>query len=285
MAVLFVVGWQSAAAVGGDPIKTLLIDGQNNHKWQETTPVLKNLLANGGLCSVTVATTPAGADLDSFQPDFSRYQVVVSNYNGHPWSKATRSAFVEYVKNGGGFVAVHAANNAFPDWPEYNEIIGLGGWGGRTEKSGPYVRFRDDKMVRDASPGRGGSHGRKHEFVLATRAADHPIMAGLPKSWKHTSDELYDRLRGPAKNITVLATAYADRATGGSGEHEPMLFTVDYGKGRVFHTTLGHDVTSMRCVGFATTLRRGVEWAATGKVEQPAPKRFPSPDAVMPLPE
>ena len=82
------------------------------------------------------------------------------------------------------------------------------------------------------------------------------------------------------KNLTVLASAYADPKKGGSGEHEPMLMSIQYEKGRVFHTTLGHGEISMKCVGFQTTFARGVEWAATGKVTQEVPKDFPTPTKV-----
>jgi uncharacterized protein len=94
----------------------------------------------------------------------------------------------------------------------------------------------------------------------------------------HAKDELYDRLRGPAENLIVLATAYADPETKGSGHHEPLLMTVSYGQGRVFHTALGHSVHAMQCAGFIATLQRGAEWAATGKVTQPIPDDFPGPD-------
>jgi type 1 glutamine amidotransferase len=175
---------------------------------------------------------------------------------------------------------VHAANNSFPQWPAYNDMIGVGGWGGRTEKSGPYLRLREGKFTTDMTPGRGGSHGPKHPFVVEIRNAEHPITAGLPPRWMHASDELYDRLRGPAKDVTVLASAFADSAKGGSGEHEPMLMVIPYGKGRVFHTPMGHDSVSMTCVGFQTVLTRGTEWAATGKVTIPVPADFPTADQI-----
>ena len=112
------------------------------------------------------------------------------------------------------------------------------------------------------------------------RAPDHPIMRGLPAEWMHATDELYTRLRGPGKNMTVLATAYADPANSGTGFDEPMLMALHWGKGRIFHTTLGHDATALSCVGFITTFRRGTEWAATGKVTQKVPKDFPTADTV-----
>jgi type 1 glutamine amidotransferase len=276
-----------ALTTGAAPMKALIIDGQNNHDWAGTTPVLRAHLEQTGLFEVEVATTPpAGGDMSRFKPDFSRYKVIVSNYNGERWSNATEDAFVKFVKNGGGFVPVHAANNSFSDWPEYNAIIGLGGWGGRTEKSGPYVYWeaKAAKVVRDVSPGRGGSHGRQHEFVVEIREPDHPVTAGLPKRWRHAEDELYDRLRGPAENLTVLATAYSDPATGGTGRHEPMLMALTYGQGRIFHTVLGHarpgDHVAMHCVGFIATFQRGTEWAATGKVTQKVPNDFPATDKV-----
>jgi type 1 glutamine amidotransferase len=183
---------------------------------------------------------------------------------------------VDFVKGGGGLVIVHAANNAFGDWPEYNAMIGLGGWGGRTEKSGPYVYFSDEgKLVRDESAGNGGHHGAEHPFQVVVRNRQHPITQGMPDAWMHTKDELYDQLRGPATGMEVLATAYADPAKGGSGRHEPMIFVINYGKGRVFHTPMGHGDYSQECVGFITTLQRGTEWAATGKVTVPIPKDFP----------
>jgi type 1 glutamine amidotransferase len=256
------------------------VDGQNNHKWVETSPELKAILEDGSLCKVDVSTAPDNKATDeqwaAWRPKFADYQVVVSNYNGKLWPDEVRDAFEKYVSNGGGFVSVHAANNSFPEWKAYNEIIGVGGWGGRSEKSGPYLRLRDNKWTLDTTPGRGGSHGKQHEFVLTTRAAEHPIMAGLPAKWLHRNDELYDRLRGPAQNVTVLASAASPVDKGGSGEEEPLLMTINFGKGRVFHTALGHDIGSVKCVGFGVTLRRGVEWTATGKVTTPVPANFPT---------
>ncbi len=258
---------------GAAKVKALLIDGQNNHQWQQTTPVIRQTLLETGLFDVTVATTPAkGQDMSGFAPKFSDYALVVSNYNGEDWSESTRKAFEAFVAGGGGFVAVHAADNSFPSWAEYNRMIGLGGWGGRSEKDGPYVRWKEDlrRFTRDKSPGSGGTHGKRVPFLTIVRDPDHPITRGLPKSWMQNTDELYGKLRGPAENLHVLATAFSDPATNGTGEHEPILMTTSYGQGRVFHTTMGHDVEAMKGVAFQVTLQRGAEWAATGKVTQAA---------------
>jgi uncharacterized protein len=265
------------------PLKVLIVDGQNNHDWKSTTPVMKRILEESGVFAVDVATSPAqGADLSGFRPDFASYRVVLMNYNGDAWPQRTRDALVRYMNGGGGMVVVHAADNSFPEWGEFNKMIALGGWGDRDEKWGPYIRWREGKIVRDATPGRAGSHGKQHEYAVVTRDPGHPIMKGLPVQWLHAKDELYDRLRGPAENLTVLATAYSDTSTGGTGENEPMLMTVRYGKGRVFHTAMGHNASSISCVGFITTLLRGAEWAATGAVKRtaPVPKDFPAKDRV-----
>lgn len=268
-------------------LKALIVDGQNNHNWKATTPLLQKYLEETGLFAVDVATSPGKKqDMSGYRPEFAKYDVVVSNYNGDEWSEATKQAFVNFVKSGGGFVSIHAANNSFGKWKEYNEMIAVGGWGGRSERSGPYLYWdaQAKKVIEDLQKGRGGSHGSQHEFIVETRQADHPIMQDLPKKWLHGKDELYDRLRGPAKNVQILATAYADPKTRGSGRHEPMLMTVRFGEGRVFHTTLGHardaNAPAFHCVGFITTLQRGAEWAATGKVTQSVPADFPGTDKV-----
>jgi uncharacterized protein len=149
-------------------------------------------------------------------------------------------------------------------------MTGIGGWRGRDERAGPYWYYRDGRLVSDDSPGIGGTHGRRIPYVVTMRA-QHPITSGLPPSWTHAADELYAHLRGPGKNMTVLATAFSDPANQGSGREEPQLLVVQYGKGRVFHTTLGHDLVALSSLDFVVTFQRGVEWAATGAVTQQVP--------------
>jgi type 1 glutamine amidotransferase len=269
----------AAAALAQGPIKTLIVDGQNNHRWEETTPILEQLMEKTGMFSVDVATSPPkGQDMSGFKPDFAAYGLVVLNYTGDSWPEETQKAFEQYVSGGGGVVVYHAANNAFRDWKAYNEMIAIGGWGGRNETDGPYLRWRDGKVIRDPSPGKGGGHGPQHAFQIVVREPDHPITKGLPEAFMHSPDELYSWLRGPAKNVTVLATAYSDPEQKGSGEHEPMLMTIQYGEGRIFHTAIGHAGEQLKSVAFIATFLRGSEWAATGKVTQKVPDDFPGPD-------
>ncbi|MFZ2052900.1 MAG: HEAT repeat domain-containing protein [Candidatus Aminicenantales bacterium] len=273
------------------PIKTLIVTGQNYHDWKMTSAVLKQILEDTRLFYVDIAVSPpAKARMSGFRPNFSAYELVVLDYSGDAWPSATRKAFVEYVKNGGGVVVYHSANNTFPEWPEYNEIIGLAGWGDRTEKVGPYVYWKDGRIVRDAEPGVCGYHGPEHPFLIINRDTTHPITTGLPPRWMHAGDELYGLLRGPAKNLTVLATAYFAPEESGTGRDEPVLFTVNYGAGRVFHTVLGHarpeaPHPALECAGFIVTFQRGAEWAATGKVTQKIPADFPATNRDYTTPE
>ena len=265
------------------PIKALIVTGQNNHNWQVSHIVIEKILENSGLFEVDCAITPPkGGNMAEFKPDFDKYQVVILDYNGDSWSDETNSKFMDYVKKGGGIVVYHAADNAFSGWDEFNKVIALGGWENRNEKSGPYLYVKDGKIVLDESPGVGGSHGAQHEYIMNAFDKKHPIMKGLPTHWKHAQDELYDRMRGPANVKSLLYTAYSSPEKNGSGREEPLIFTVDFGKARIFHTMLGHagatveDSPAMQCTGFQVTLLRGAEWAATGKVTQKVPADFPT---------
>jgi len=159
-------------------------------------------------------------------------------------------------------------------------MIGVGGWRERTEKAGPHWFFENGKLTPDTSPGRAGAHGRRVPYLVVTRDANHPIMKGLPAQWMHQGDELYNRMRGPGENMTVLATAFSDPANAGTGKDEPILMVINYGKGRVFHTVMGHDIAALSCEGFVATFQRGTEWAATGKVTQKVPANFPTANSV-----
>lgn len=285
--------------------KALIIDGQNNHVvWPKSTIMMKQYLEETGLFKVDIArskyTWKAEREADfipmagvkgtenlkdpkadpNFAPKFEKYDVVISNFGwkAAPWSDETQKSFEEYMENGGGFVVVHAADNSFPEWEAYNKMIGIGGWGGRNEKDGPYVYYNDEgELIRDMSPGGGGAHGPQLEIPITVRVPDHPITKGMPTVWLSGKDELYSKLRGPAENMTVLATGI-DEETGkaATDRHEPALMVIDYGKGRVFHTILGHDDYSCENVGFIVSLTRGTEWAASGKVTIPIPEDFPT---------
>ena len=295
--------WTSSC-VGADPIRVLIVDGVSNHDWQRTTAATRAALERTGRFKIDVSTSPrkrAGKKAwASWQPDFSAYQVVISNFDDDCekkggcdplWSTRTRADFERFVADGGGFVAIHAAGDAFPRWTAYNEMIGVGGRGGRPAgKSGHVLRQVQGKWVA-TSPDRGLSaeHGEMRDFLVVHDRPTHPILEGLPSEWMHATDELSGALRGPARNVEVLAHSYS-RVT---GANEPVLMLISHGKGKVLHVPMGHyndEFTplgeSLHCVGFQTILARGTEYVATGKVTVGVPAAFPGKDeAVVIAPE
>jgi uncharacterized protein len=276
----------SASSRAAAPIRVMLLDGESGgpyHQWQLTTRVLKKELDETGLFDVEVVTAPpAGSSFSAFKPAFASFQAVVLNYDApdERWPDDLKAAFERYVSGGGGLVVVHASDNAFPGWTAFNEMIGVGGWRDRTERAGPLWFFKDGTLASDTTPGRAGSHGQRLPFKVTVRDPNHPITRGLPAVWMHQGDELYAKLRGPGQHMTVLATAYSDPANNGTGRDEPQLMVLSYGKGRVFHTTMGHDVSALSSVDFVATFQRGTEWAAIGRVTQKVPADFPTADKV-----
>jgi hypothetical protein len=289
---LAAVVMSSLAALAGaaDPIQALIVDGQNNHDWERTTPYLQRFLKETGRFDVAVVTTPEKgappAAWNGFRPQFSKYQVVLSNYNGETWPESVRQDFEAFVKAGGGVVNVHAANNPFPDWDGFNQMIGLA-W--RPAAFGDRLVL-DDAGQEVRSPtgeGPGAGHGPQHAYPVIVRDREHPVLQGFPAEWLHPADELYHGQRGPAQGMHILATAYSSPDQKGTGFHEPMVWWIGYGEGKVFTTLLGHvgrgqkpDTWPMRDRAFQSLVARGCEWTATGKVTLPLPSEMPSAGAV-----
>lgn len=275
----------------GDKVKVAILTGQNNHGWMMDTPVLNNILNEAKIFETTILQTPDRNDKDkaakweAFKPDFTKFDVIVLNYNGEMWPDHVKTAWLEYVSGGGKVYAFHAGNNPFKGWDEFEKMIGLL-W--RNNKGGKRVYFDDEgnKQVMEAGEGPGAGHGRKHAYVVDTKVEDHPIFKDLPKSWMHASDELYHGQRGPAQDMTVLQTAYSDPKTGGTGVHELICWTIPYGKGLVMTNVMGHwwkndkDGPALKCAGFQTVFTRSIEWLATGQVTIEKPEDFPTKDAV-----
>src|SRR5690606_37162041 len=158
---------------------------------------------------------------NNVDPRFADHAAVVFNYDvpDGRWPRALQQQFEDYMRQGGGLVVVHAADNAFPGWRAFNEMIGVGRWRDRDERAGrAWYLDGDGRLQRDARPGPAGSHGLRRPFRITVRA-DHPITRGLPSEWMHGADELYAGLRGPGV-MTVLASVFSDPANQGTGRHE-----------------------------------------------------------------
>jgi uncharacterized protein len=249
-------------------LTVVIVDGVNNHDWAAGTRGIESILEGTGRFTVDVATYPK-------LPDFSKYDVVVNNFNGGHQENGTRwpaeaeRALVQYVRGGGGLVIYHAANNAFLKWPEYNDMIGLG-W--REKSFGPGIAIGPDGKLVTVPKGEGlpPGHGPRHDFEMFVREKDHPITRGLPAHWLHPSEQLTHGQHGPAAGLTILTYAFSEVSRQG----EPMDWIRDYGKGRIYTTMLGHTWKNeanpnLDDVSFQALFARGVEWAATGKVTLP----------------
>ncbi|MSQ95627.1 MAG: ThuA domain-containing protein [Gemmataceae bacterium] len=276
---VLLLGAVAAADAGDKKIRVVIIDGQNNHNWRATTPVMKKALLDSGRFTVDVSTnlkpgdkSPDGSVSVPFPPQLVDYDVIVSNYNGASWPKVFNDSLDADLKAGKiALVIVHAANNSFGGWNEYRKMVGMGWYGANT---GDRLLLDDkgERVIIAKGKGDGPGHRYSGKFSVTIRDDKHAITKGMPLEWLHNNDELYDNMRGPIENVHLLATAYSP----GTKAHEPMIWTVSYGKGKVFHTPMGHDANAMRCVGFQATLNRGTEWAATGKVTLPLPDNFPT---------
>lgn len=273
------------ASAAENKAKILIVTGQNNHDWIHSTPVIKALLEETGRFEVTVSTTPSEEAPDDawndWAPKFKRFDAVLSDYNGKMWPDQIKSDFVDYVNGGGGVIIVHAANNAFTGWKEYEEMTGLL-WRGADHDSRLYFDENMKAVHVPKGEGPGAGHGSSHEYQITVTDPASPVFKDLPKVWMHTTDELYHGQRGPAKNMHIMAVAFSSKESGGTGVYEPMIWWIPYGKGKVITLLPGHygqnqsSPTAYDCVGFRHVLQRSTEWIATGRVTLPAPAAFPS---------
>jgi hypothetical protein len=233
IAIALAVVWVRAAA----PIRVMLLDGESAgtyHKWRQTSPVLKKELDETSLFAVDVVTAPpAGDSFSAFAPAFSRYQVVVLNYDApdERWPVSLKTSFEEFVKNGGGLVVVHAADNAFPGWPAFNEMIGVGGWRNRTESAGPFWYVKDERLVSDDTPPRRQS---RHPECFAFACANRSTRSRASSTWDASGRRVTRGLR-PGKHMTVPRRSFRIRPIADAVTSRKMV--VNYGRGRVFHTT------------------------------------------------
>ena len=273
------------AAAQPAQLSLLIVDGQNNHDFKATTKSMKATLESCKRFQVSISRTPArGAKAEAWakwRPEFRRYALVVLDYNGEAWPKEREREFEAYVRGGGGVVVVHAANNGFPKWKAFEDMVGLL-W--RPASIGTRVCVDDASgAYRKSAPGvgPGAGHGVQHDYRIRIRKPGHPVMKGLPSRWLHAKDELYHGQRGPAAKMTILSSAYSDPRGRGTGAHEPLTWCIPFGRGRVLTTVMGHhwrgqkDFNALHCVGFQTLLCRGAEWVATGLVTLQVPERFP----------
>jgi type 1 glutamine amidotransferase len=236
---VFCIGFSACQGPENTPAeyRLLILTGRNNHEWGNTTAVLDSMLTGSGLFSVDVTTEP---DTLTYE-DFRKYHALLSNWNSWPendvrWPEATEQGLLEFVEEGGGLIFFHASTSAFYTWPRFKQLS-TAAWVLDSTWHGPVSRV--DVRVRDK---------------------EHPVTSGLEDF--SIRDELWiDAERNKAFRVLGVA----ENTEGDSGE-QPAIMVGHYGKGRIFHTILGHDVTAVRNPGFQSLLLRAAEWASSGHV-------------------
>lgn len=274
----------TSSNISDQKINVLIVDGFSNHDWQQTTKETREILERAGLFSVSVSTYPLHAgdsSVEKWNPEFSKYDVVIQNTNniGNKeirWPKNVEKQLEEYVRKGGGLYILHSANNAFDHWKEYDLMIGLG-W--RPKEAG--IALEIDSLGKilaiPAGSGQKTFHGPRIDVVVE-KYSEHPINSGFPAKWVTPSTELYKYARGPAENISILS--YANDTI--THKNWPVEWTIKYGEGRVYNSSMGHlwkdekYPDRFRCIGFQTTMIRATEWLASGNTTYPVPDNFPS---------
>lgn len=289
---LALAGQASARSATEGRLKVLLIDGCSNHDWQLTTKMVLAILEPTGLFDVTVSTSPPTAQSpgwDQWRPDFKAHDAVIQTYNdyggGAPWPAPVKADFETYVRKGGGVYILHSGNNAFPDWPAYNEIIGLG-W--RPKDYGTAVYIDEHEKPGRIPPGQGDKTGHGARFdAVVHRVGEHPVHKGFPRAWKTADVELYRYARGPAHHLNVLSYAFEPATQ----KNWPMEWTVKYGSGRAYIANYGHvwkgDVqpVTWRSADVQTILIRSLQWLAKRPVTYAVPADFPTAEATSIRPE
>lgn len=274
-------------------IRVLILDGFSNHNWKLNTKLLRGLLEPTGLFDVSVSTAPSATatapDSPPWQPDFAHADVVIQTCNdigqrpAPAWPEVTKANFVQFVKGGGGVFIFHSGNNAFPNWPEYNDIIGLG-W--RPVSFGTALQMSEDGTITRLGPGQGKatSHAPRAD-VMVHSLNNHPIHEGMPALWKTPMLEVYYDARGPAKNVQVLSYGQDPRFK----DYWPLEWTVTYGEGRVYASSFGHvwkdesetkQPVDLLAADEQVLIERALQWLAKRPVTISVPKDFPTADAI-----
>lgn len=221
-------------------LQVLILTGSNNHNWKSTTNQLQSMYAESEMFTTIVTEAP---DTLKYR-DFKKFDVILSNWNAWPegeirWPKSAKNGLMKYIDEGGGFVLFHAANAAFYDWDDFHKLVGAKWKMGST------------------------THGEisKHKIIIKNKT--HPITKGMDAFW--ITDELWVNTE-MQPNVNLLAASYSDPKNKGRGLMEPVMLWNTKGKGRCFHSILGHDVEALQNSNLKTIMLRGTEWAATGKV-------------------
>jgi type 1 glutamine amidotransferase len=214
------------------PARAVIVTGENSfngHVWKDTSVVIKAILDAGkAFQEVKIEPDPNFIANDAFLG----YDVAILDFrNAKPLTSdaEVQANLLKFLSQGKGLVTVHWANGAMPYWPEFVNIVG-----------------RAQQSVHDV----------RGPFSVKVINENHPITKGL-KDFQ-TDDELFWDTKEGDRPITILAVAHSKI----KDKDVPMAMTVQYGPGRVFNTTMGHDVRALQMPGTSELIQRGAAWAA-----------------------
>jgi uncharacterized protein len=254
-------------AFPADKIKVLVLTGNSDwsHPWEGTAPFLQGILNNTGRFEAKLEEEVPGITSATLAP----YDVLLDYYYGPRLGDVTEHAIEDFIRSGKGMIGIHGI--------AYGPLFGQAG-GSATEprrlEGEPWAAFSE--MLGMSWKLENIGHAKRHIFTVTWTDREHPICQDLPPTFV-ANDELYHKI-DLKPNAHVIATAYDDPKVGGTGNEEPVIWTVPYGQGRVTMMVLGHDLLAMTQPGFMDALAREAEWAATGKVAPGASRLSPSTD-------
>jgi type 1 glutamine amidotransferase len=227
---------QAAEAIHKSRVLLVTGDDVSVHNWSEVSQAIKETLESTGRFEVRICEDPGVLDSAT---SLARYDLVFFDYynaTAPTLSDAAKANLVQFVKGGKGLALAHLSSASFKEWDEFHKMCG-----------------------RYWVMGKSG-HGPRGTFKVRVANKDNPITKGLENF--EADDELYAKLQGDGA-VNVLVEADSDW----SKQTEPLAFTVEYGKGRVFHEAFGHDGKAIRNPAVQKLIQRGSEWAATGKAD------------------
>jgi type 1 glutamine amidotransferase len=259
--IMKLIAFLLPALVAAAPLRVLILTGETDlpyHDWRITTPFLRQVLADSGRFQVATEEAPRGLTAQAL----AGYDVLVLNYNGPRWGAVAEKAVEDFIRSGKGMLAFHGVSYG----TFFGQVMNKR-WTAPTDGDRGWVAYAD--MMGQTWKPENISHSRRHVYTVKWTDPDHPIARGLEPTFQ-ADDELYHKM-DLRPNAHVIATAFSDPKVGGTGRDEPQIWTVPFGRGRVVHITLGHDLKAMNRPGFLAAFTRGVEWAATGRVTLPPP--------------
>ena len=239
--------WLAHPAMGQkkvpDGAKVFLLSGgqRQHHGYREQALYLSGALENTGRFQVTIGEDAAILET----PAMARYEVLIVTADRRDpefkFTPAQQEAIFAFVRSGKGYVSIHGADNAPPDWsPQWKEMLG-----------GIYSHV-----------GKPDGKARKGTFTVKIADTTSPVTEGL-KDFTLT-DELYTNMQ-MQPDVRPLATIEFE------GVVWPVAWTTMFGQGRVFHTSLGHrdfgpdKDDPLRDPKLNTLIIQGVSWVATGR--------------------